>query len=246
MIKLRVALGDGAPGLEDPGAHGLHRVPGRNPERTLKPLIILEFELERRGGRRLVLGQVDRRRTGGAGPRRRGRPGRRSPTASPAPRTPPSDCRRGRRAGCSSRPPRRRARRRGAGSTGPAACSSRRPASAGTRAPPSAGCSRAVVSSTCRCIVACAPRVIASSLSSAALTARSAAFSCVSLAVSASSVASRVSISLRLNPPKICPKSKPHHHMPPTSASRATPTTARHGHGRCERTAILGASMEKC
>ena len=62
------------------------------------------------------------------------------------------------------------------------------------------------------------------------------------LRASASSVASRASISLRLKPPKIWPKSKPHHHMPAMMRDeRDAGSRPRPHHGRCVRTAIRGA-----
>ena len=94
--------------------------------------------------------------------------------------------------------------------------------------------------------VSCAPFAIASSVSSSELRARSVFASARRLAASVSSAVCRASISLRLKPPKICPKSNPHHHMPPTIASSTSTTTARHGQGSRERTAIRGASMRKC
>jgi hypothetical protein len=45
---------------------------------------------------------------------------------------------------------------------------------------------------------------------------------------------------------KIWPKSKPHHHMPPTIATSTAPIAARHGHDSRVRTAILGALIPKC
>ena len=56
--------------------------------------------------------------------------------------------------------------------------------------------------------------------------------------------ASRASVSLRLKPEKIWPKSKPHHYMPATMATSANSSAARHGHGRCVRTAMRGALIE--
>ncbi len=101
-------------------------------------------------------------------------------------------------------------------------------------------------SRACRDSVAWAPRVMASSLSSSEFFARDWTASARNWAFSASTAASLASTSWRLNPPNSCPKSYPHHHMPPMMASRVIATSARQGHGRCERTDILGASMLKC
>ena len=56
----------------------------------------------------------------------------------------------------------------------------------------------------------------------------------------------RVSISFRLKPPRIWPKSNPHHHIPPMIARRITTEAPRPHQGRCVRTAMRGAEMPKC
>ncbi len=101
-------------------------------------------------------------------------------------------------------------------------------------------------SSRCFLSESCSPWLIASSLSSSLFLARSADDSRCAVAVSASSVAMRWSISLRLKPPRICPTSNPSHHMPPTSSTSPMASAAFQGQPRCVRTAIRGALIEKC
>ena len=112
------------------------------------------------------------------------------------------------------------ARPRAAGSARPPASRRVERASAGTRAPPSSPRSPPAVRRPGARAFPAAPRIIASSLSSCAFVrAQLGGLALRGLARRPRSVARRCSISLRLKPPRIWPKSKPHHHMPPTSAT---------------------------
>src|ERR1700693_4766411 len=100
-------------------------------------------------------------------------------------------------------------------------------------------------SSACFDSETCAPRGMLRSLSSSLAFAFKRAFSSRNRAPSLSSRCCFSATSLRLKPPRNWPRSKPHHHMPATSATRAPRAGSFQRHDSWVRTDIRGALMPK-